>query len=181
MIHGGDRAGLTTGDVLLALAGMSIILALAYPWMTDARLRRRADDIAEQVEAVRAAAVRYREVKGAWPPNGEAGQVPAELRAFVPADVRMSGEGHEIEWNSWETVTVPNAPETIDVPSPNDAPPRPETLTPPPPVFGQLAGVTVLAGNAHLLGLLLQRFGEDRSFVRDSSWTLLVSVADSVR
>ena len=39
----------------------------------------------------------------------------------------------------------------------------------------QLAGITVHAGEPSLLAALLRAYGRERSFVRDTTWTLILA------
>jgi hypothetical protein len=82
-------------------------------------------------------------------------------------------DGYTLQWTRWsvvDSVEVPRAPvETV----PGDAPPAepPRTTIP----FAQLIGaVVVYSDDDRLLGELLARYGRDASFVRDTTWTLVL-------
>jgi hypothetical protein len=182
-VTGPLRRGATFGDVLLSLSGAALFFALAWPWISNAILRSEADRVADEVASLRDAALQYRGVKGTWPPDGDPGAVPAELAPFVPTDLELVHPGHTLEWDAWETVTYPAPPTDADLgPQTSlDDPPRTDTLRTPPPVFGTVAGITVHTRDGRLLGLLQDRYGSERSFVRDSSWTLMLTPPDAGR
>lgn len=174
------RRGIATGDVLLVLAGLALVGALAYPWISWEMTRRRAAGVIDAVESLRGAARRYYEIKNGWPPEAEPGEIPTELAPFVPADLVMTAPSHALDWDEWETVTLPKPPANVELEPPGlDEPPRTDVLKAPPPVFGDLVGITVHTRDPRVLGLLLDHYGRARSFVRDSTWTLLLQRPDS--
>lgn len=174
MNPGPRRGGSSTGDVLLVLAVACLGLALAYPAVARARMLRRVADVAANVDSLRAAADRYHRLRGAWPGRADAGVLPAELVGLAYGGLRMEAPGYRLAWEVWEIPAEPAAaqppPDTLDGP----LPPRPDTLRRTLPPTDSLAAVTVRTGDTRVLGLLLDRYGERRSFVRDSSWTLIL-------
>ncbi|MGD8320162.1 MAG: hypothetical protein PVJ02_06900, partial [Gemmatimonadota bacterium] len=170
----GARWGRMASDVLLALAVLSVILALAYPWLARIRFQSRVDAAVSDVEAVRSAALRYFDVKDGWPPEGEPGSAPTELAPFLPAGLSMARAPYRLQWNRWETVRPPSPvvppqrPPNLEVPSVAASLPSPE------PRFLAVAGITIHASDPSLLAALQAHYGPDRSLVRDSTWTLVL-------
>jgi hypothetical protein len=185
-----DRRGFGSLDGLVAVAALALLFALVHPLIRrHARDRLIAAAIA-QVESVREAATGYRAKEGHWPGNVEDGAVPEELTPFLAPDAPAPGDGYILAWTRWETVRVPPQPP----PPPPDPhlpprdlgtmpPPRPpspavaegDSLGTRPAVVGELAGITVRSEASDLLAALLDRYGTATSFVRDSTWTLILT------
>lgn len=169
-----SRRGLSTGDVLLVLAVACLALALAYPAIARARVLRRVDDLAANVDSLRAAAERYHRIRRTWPGRAADGDLPAELEGVAYGELRMEAPGYRLGWEVWEAPAPPTPgqppSDTLDLPPP----PRPDALGHAIPRTDSIAAITVYTGDARILRLLLDRYGEKRSFVRDSSWTLIL-------
>jgi hypothetical protein len=82
-------------------------------------------------------------------------------------------DGYTLQWTRWsvvDSVPAPLAPvETV----PGDAPPggAPRTTV---PLVQLIGAVVVYSDDDRLLGELLARYGRDASFVRDTTWTLVL-------
>ena len=165
-------------DAFLGLAALALVLSLAWPRVERALLERRVLAAQADVEAVRTAAAALRTARQAWPRSAGPGEIPPDLAGLLPDGFSFRGSGYVLGWERWETVAAP--------------PPEPtpigfeELLTPPLvpladsvgpvlPEVGELAGVTVRARDTRLLAALLDRFGSQRSFVRDETWTLVLT------
>ncbi len=168
------RSGFSTGDVLLVLAIVCLGFALAYPSIARARMLRRVDDVATNVDSLCAAADRYHRIRGAWPRRATAGTLPDELAGLAYDGLRMEGPGYRLAWEVWEMRAGPAPaeprPDSLDM----GPPPQPDTLRRTMPRIDSMPAVTVRTGDARILGLLLDRYRNQRSFVRDSSWTLIL-------
>jgi len=171
-----ERArGFATGDLLLILAVATIGLALALPAIRQQRVRRAAAAAGAEVDSVRAAAERYRARVGSWPAAVASHQLPPALAAALPDTAVSSTRPYRIGWRVWELL------EEWEEPSPEqpvitaDPLPPPDTLPPPPPQIRELAGIVVRSADPRILAALLARYDDERSFVRDSTWTLLVA------
>lgn len=184
MTRPSPRAGFGSGDVLLALAAVALLAAAAYPRVERALMRHAAAGAQAHVEAVRAAAVSYRTEAGAWPAPAEAGVVPSELAGRLPEGFSFEPGAYTLEWGRWEAVAPP--PEQPDQPEPTAAdalfgdtvpplPPPPDSSGVAPVPVESVGTVTVHSQDERLLAALLERFGAGRSFVRDRSWTLVLS------
>lgn len=168
-----------TGNVLLVLSAIALGLALAGPWIQDASLRRRAEAVVSDVEAIRAAALRHRAAGATWPSDAEPGVLPAELLPFVPEGVRMIRPARVLDWDRWETVRPSVARVTAEGAPPPTGPAPADGGTAGP--YGEIAGITVHTTDTRILGRLLDRYGTGRTFVRDSSWTLVLIEEDDAR
>lgn len=168
----GDRR-LTAADLLIVAAVLTIVLALLLPTLRARSFHALLDRTAGEVEDVRRAALRYMSGEGAWPETTPPGEIPPQLAGLVGADVRFAREGYVLQWTRWNVVdsavTRRPAPESI----PGDAPPS-EALVETVPLVGEIGAIMVHSRDRDLLGELLVRFGRETSFVRDTTWTLVL-------
>jgi hypothetical protein len=168
------RDGVSTGDVLLALATLCLVAALAYPRLERMRAVARAGAIAAGVDSLGTAAQRYRARTGTWPRHAPPGLLPEELSATEPVAPTMATAGYRLEWNVWERPARSVSARTLPDSIPPATSPQQDTVPPSAPPVDTLAGITVHDSDPRLLGLLLERYGDAHSFVRDSSWTLVL-------
>ena len=177
-----SRRGVTSGDVLLALAGLALVAAMAYPRSERALLWRTVAAAQADVETVRAAAAAYLAEAGGFPGPAEAGEVPAELAGRLPPGFSFLGGSYTLEWNRWETVEPPSQAQQAAPPVLEALPGGFEPALPPPADSVQevqvpvetLGAVTVHTQDERVLAALLERFGASHSFVREGSWTLVL-------
>ena len=174
------RGAVTSGDVLLALAGLALVAAVVYPRTERALLWRTVAGAQADVETIRAAAAAYRDEVGGWPAPAEAGEVPAELAGRLPAGFSFEAGSYTLEWSRWEMVDPadPAAQERVI-----ERPPGGFDPGLPPPAGSEvevpvatLGAVTVHAPDERVLAALLERFGASQSFVREHCWTLVLPV-----
>jgi hypothetical protein len=193
MTSGSRRGGVTSGDVLLALAVLALVAAMVHPRLERALMRHTAAAAQSDVETIRAAAAAHRNETGAWPASTEAGVVPPELVARLPERFSFKKNAYTLAWERWESVApaaqaerpVPSEPPEVApaeaaptaseprLPLPADLPAQVEV-----PVEAS-AAVTVYCPDERVLAALLDRFGAGRSFVRERSWTLVLPARDN--
>ena len=180
-----SRRGVTSGDVLLALASVALVAAIAYPRTERALLWRTVAAAQADVETVRAAAAAYRAEAGGFPAPAEAGAVPAELDGRLPPGFSFLAGSYTLEWDRWETVGLAAQAQPAEQPVMEAPPGDFEPALPPPadsvrevqvPVE-TLGAVTVHAQDERVLAALLERYGASHSFVRERSWTLVLPPA----
>lgn len=181
-----NQRGLAPVDVILALGTVALVASLVYPPLRQRAFRQRMEAIVAYVDAVRDAATRYRESAGHWPADAESGALPEGLAALLPADLVRRTADYALEWNRWDIVEVP--PEAEQPSGELGTPPPAASLpgTPPiprsqadsvvtrPPFVTALGGITVQTSEDAVLAALLDHYGSALSFVRDSSWTLVL-------
>ena len=110
---GAGRAGFTVAEALTAVVVLATIVRMAFPQIQAALLRWRAEDVVEAVETVRSAARRFASERARWPADGDAGQVPAELVAYLPRGFRFEGAGYRLDWERWSLPDgLPGEPST---------------------------------------------------------------------
>jgi hypothetical protein len=176
------RRGFAFVDVLMILGGLAVVAGVAYPPLEHRAYEERVGRVVSSVQAVKDAATRYRDSNGHWP--GDAGRrgVPVDLGQLIPAGLELSTAEYALRWRAWKVVEVPPQPVRPPVSS-SAAPPRERPTAPlssadstgtRPPVVGEMGGIEVRSSEDGILAALLDRFGTARSFVRDSTWTLVL-------
>lgn len=169
-----DRRGVTTGDVLIGVAVLSLVLALAYPTLRARSFNAGLVDTVTDVEVLRSSAEAYLSDNRIWPASAQPGAIPGELRGSFPGRSNLIGEAYTLQWARFDVVEYVEVPaEASPEPIPGDASPEPIPPTYA-PVARQIGGIVLRTPDEALLGELLERYGTTDSFVRDSTWTLVL-------
>ncbi len=170
-----QRSGASMGDILVLLSILTLGFALVYPRLQERAFEQQLDGAVSAIETLRAAASAFLNQNRDWPAPSPAGVTPPELVSAFPPEYRLAVEGYALEWNRWEIVDLPEIvlpPESEELSQedlPGDSvPTRPTAL------FRTLGGLTLYAGNSALLARLLEHYGASLSFVRDTTWTLVI-------
>ena len=167
-----DTRGVTTGDFVIGLSLLTLLLALVYPTLRARDFRGSLAETVSEVEAVRAGARRFLQMNGSWPAPEAPGAIPPELAGLFPGDTGLAREKYTLQWGRWEVVDYVEAPPSNEL-RPVDAPPDsvgPELM----PVVREIGGIILHSSDGALLAELLQHYGTDASFVRDTTWTLVL-------
>jgi hypothetical protein len=158
---------------MVGLGVLLVLAALAWPRVADRAFRGHLDRVDDVVDALHAAADRNRTTTGSWPSASAPGVLPDEIASALPDGLSLSGSGYAVSWSRWEVVdSVPSPPLTPPVGT-GDAPPR-DPLPALRPMVRTVGAISVHSADERLLGELLERHGRERSFVRDSVWTLVL-------
>lgn len=165
---------LRSADVAVILAFFVLIAAAAAPSLRARAFRALVERAAGQVEALRARSLDARRTSGTWPTAAAPGVTPPELRGAYVGDSALAFSGYTLEWRTQDAVArvespTPPPPPTIR----GDAPPDsvgPEMIT----VVRPLGMIVLHSADRSLLAELLALWGPEESFVRDSTWTLLI-------
>lgn len=170
-----QRSGASIGDMLVLISILTLGFALLYPQLRQRAFERQLEGAVAAVETLRAASSAFADQNSEWPAPSPAGVEPPELATALPAEYRLAMEGYTLEWNRWESV------DRIEVPLPPEPgqPSLGDSLQDSVPtqaqiVFRTMGGVTVYSGDSSLLAGLLANYGPRLSFVRDTTWTLVV-------
>ena len=172
-----DLRDLSVGDILVGIALLTLIATLVYPNLRARAFRNLLDGAVADVENLNAAAVRIYDASGAWPIPTAAGSVPPEVAGAFPGDTALTRNDYALQWRRWEVVDqvvgppLPRGPEDADAP-PDSVGPRLISVARP------IGGIIVHSGRPELLAELLSRYGTGVSFVRDTTWTLVVDPTD---
>lgn len=162
---------LTRADVAIGVALLLLLLAVLRPMLTARGYQSTVMQATEEVDVLRAAALDRRSTSGSWP----------ETADFVFDDFTL-------EWTRLDVIEFVEAPPASFTAIEDDE--EPDTSVPPSGAIGDLppdsvgpemapsvreVGAIVLrTGNESLLADLLERYGSTVSYVRDSTWTLIV-------
>jgi len=172
----GGRRGTATGNVLVVLSMLALGAALVYPILAQRQADERMADVIGRVEAVRQAAARYHDNQQDLPPNGGVGVAPQGLSTLLTPDFSFAGEGFALEWRLWDRA---EEAEEVSIPDPvvpveEELITAADTAVAPPRTVRSFGSLSVHSGEPFLLSGLLSRYGETSSFVRDTTWTLLI-------
>ena len=165
---------LRAADFAVILAVLVLVVVAAAPTLRGRAFQGLVEDAAGEVEVLRTRAVDTRTSGGAWPTPSAPGVTPTELRGAYAGDSALAFGGYTLEWRTVDVV------ERVESPTPpppptllGDAPPDsvgPEMI----PVVRSLGAVVLHSGDGSLLAEMLARWGREVSFVRDTTWTLLI-------
>lgn len=169
----GSRAGATTGDVLIILAVLSLGASILYPITRQRAFEERVAAAVADVESLRSEALRLRDSQGAWPESAPTGELPPGSDS---PGLNLVRESYTLQWSRWVSVELPQ-PDTSAMPPPDDEDNPPPAVPIPRPLVSTSGGITVHTAEADLLAELLNRYGASSSFVRDTSWTLVLPSA----
>jgi hypothetical protein len=165
--------GAATGDILIFLATLSIAVALLYPAWSVRGFRARLETAISDVETLSAAARFTRDAGNRWPTPAAPGETPRELPGLGGADGVFSRLEYTLGWTSWEVVDSVEAPPPTDLVAGDEVvldPGGPPML----PVLRRVGAVTVHSGDETLLAELLEHYSDQRSFVLDTMWVLVL-------
>jgi len=165
---------LRAADWAVIASLLVLMTAAAAPALRGRAFRGLVDSAVGQVEALRTRAVDTRTAGGAWPTASEPGVTPPELRGAYAGDSALAFPGYTLEWRTVDVVErvaspTPPPPPTIM----GDAPPDsvgPEMIS----VVRPLGAIVLHSPNRSLLAEMLDRLGAELSFVRDTTWTLVI-------
>ena len=170
------RRGAATADIVMAVAGITLLIAAAMPTLRARSFEALVEAAATDVETLRSASEEYFSSTRAWPTPMEPGDLPPEVTTAFPGRASLSGPDYSVQWRLLEMLETQEAPDAVSRrPADADATPdsvRADQLQVP---IG-IGGVVVRSASGELLAELLARYGARASFVRDSTWTLIVGV-----
>jgi type II secretory pathway pseudopilin PulG len=162
-------------DVRVVVALLSVVAALLRPVMQRRAYERLETDLMNRVEILRTAATLAVLRDGSWPAPTQAGRAPNELSSVIE-DNLMTGEAFTVQWHRWEVTEPAEDRQDPAVQNLDELPAETETprivLRP-----WSVGGIVVRSGRPELLTALLSAYGPTVSFVRDSTWTLVVDRA----
>lgn len=175
------------GDALIALAVITLILAALLPTYRARAFARIVEEAVTDVETIRAVALRLVSAGGEWPDARPPGRIPAGATGAFD-DTTMVREAYTLEWRLVDRIhyveAAPAPPRSgaffdddeVPAPEQNQAvDPVPDSVAPElVPTVRREGAVVVHSPDELLLARLLRRFGPERSFVRDTTWTLMV-------
>jgi len=162
------------GNISIGVAGFILLLALIAPALRNSSFQRLVAATSGDVETIGAAALGALRTNGSWPAPVGLGEVPPEIAAALPSDLDMNGAHYALEWRLLNVVHQVDA--TLTNPPPEtDGSPMPDSVSVQTiPTVRTRGAIVVHSTNDPLLAALLTQYGPDVSFVRDSTWTLML-------
>lgn len=180
-----NRVG--TGDAMIGLGVIALVMAALLPTYRARAFNAAVESAVADVEAVRQATSRIRSTTGAWPTAVPPGMLPNGSSGALPADSALIRDGYAIEWRLWQRVEEELAPARSLAPpilDPDEQPPLTGLVAadaPPDSAAAEVieavrteGAVVVHSSEPLLLAALLRQHGSAVSFVRDTTWTLLL-------
>jgi hypothetical protein len=165
---------LTRGDVAIGIAALLLVWVLVAPALSARAFRLLTDEAAADVEGLRTAAISSRASTGRWPPPTSRGIAPPVLSGAFPGDSAFVRDAYTLEWGGLSVVDFVEVPVAPAPTAPGDDAP-PDSVGPEmEPVVRDIGAIVVHSADDALLADLLRRFGSEVSYVRDSTWTLVV-------
>ncbi len=166
--EGRKWSGPTLSDALLVVASLALVVSLAGPYVRWTRFERRVGRVVLSIDSVRTSALRYRSRNGSWPEGTPTGEIPPELAAELSSGITSPNDGARLIWRRW-SVVKPRSDE------PAVATGAADTAVSTVPALDSLASIGIRTTDESLLAALLLHYGPAASFVRDSTWTLIIS------
>lgn len=158
----------------MGVAALLVVLALAWPLMSARSFRGLVESATADVETLRTAATGTRNQTGAWPAASAPGRIPGNLTGAFASDTSWVRNDYSLQWRTFEIVEqVEIPPAALEIPADADQPPDsvgPEMRD----VVALVGAIVVHTANDALSAALLQAYGPEDSFVRDTAWTLIL-------
>jgi len=179
---------LTRHDFAIGAAVLLLLWAAATPMLSARSFRSLSEQAAADVETLRTAALSTLSTTGRWPARAEAGIAPPALAGAYPGDEPLTFPEYTLQWVGLEVIEYEEAPPvTFRAPDPDEEDDEARGLVVAPgdappdsaapglrPVVREIGAILLHTGNEDLLADLLTRYGPMVSYVRDSTWTLVV-------
>lgn len=95
------RSGFSLVELLIVLLIIGILASLAIPTYHSMVIRARAAQVAGDLNTIKVAAYNYDADHHEWPPETDAGQVPAGLAPYLPENFSFVRDDYELDWEYW--------------------------------------------------------------------------------
>ncbi len=183
---------LTRADFAIGGAVLILVWAAATPWLRGRAFHDRVERADAEVIRLRDAALSEFGTSGAWPSTAAPGDPPPELAGTYPEGPgTLAFDDFRVEWMQLSEIGYEDAPppppptlgpdeqpgeEQPPIDPEDDEPEEePDSVAPDQiPMVLRAGAVVVHSPEEGLLAELLSRYGPTRSYVRDSTWTLVV-------
>lgn len=162
------------GNLALVGAVALLIWAAVRPTLQEGRYQAEVHELASLVTEMTDATETQLQAAGSWPATAEPGVAPDGTAG------RFGGAALTTEHAvlQWRLLVVSSAQETV----PEDLPPEASSLTVTDSIAAvlvtvpfEVGAVVVHSADERLLAEMLARYGPDESFVRDTTWTLVLT------
>jgi hypothetical protein len=88
-------------ESVIAVEAIALIVYLLVPVVKRMEIGARAQAIARDVQVVERAATFAQGERGEWPADGEPGERPTALEAYLPESFRFDRGAYRIDWERW--------------------------------------------------------------------------------
>lgn len=110
---GDERRGFTLVEMMSVVLIAGTLARVGVPNYQEVHLKARAAEIASEIRAVEVAALNYNAATNLWPEDTGPGEVPQELRPYLPSGFSFERDGYVLEWEHWRLDDgLPRYPET---------------------------------------------------------------------
>jgi len=96
-----DARGFTLVETMTALLLVATLVRIAVPNLQEMRLKGRAAEALDAIRTVEVAATEFHGANLRWPQGGGMGEVPGELRPFLPDGFAFEVDGYALAWEHW--------------------------------------------------------------------------------
>lgn len=95
------RGGFSLVELLIVLLIVGILASLAIPTYQSMVIRARAAQVAGDLNTIKVAAYNYDADHHEWPPETDAGQIPAGLAPYLPDGFTFTRNDYDLDWEYW--------------------------------------------------------------------------------
>lgn len=170
------RLGWSLADLLIVAGALTLAAALAVPLLRARAFDATLDQAVLDVDVLEGGARGIFDRSGEWPTDTGIGEIPQGLHGAFPADTTLARDSYSLQWRVLESADRVAAPAAA--PLPEDADAAPDSV-PTATVYEirTLGRILLHSSDDELLAELLSHYGNERSFVRDSTWTLVIGAS----
>lgn len=93
--------GFTLIELLVTMAIISILAGIAVPILRGVIVKARAADVVGDMNVIKVAVLTYQSDHNAWPGDRNRGQIPPELREYLPAGFSFIQDGYTLDYDDW--------------------------------------------------------------------------------
>lgn len=107
------REGFTLIEVVTVAVVMGTLVRISIPNLHELLVMARAAEVVGHFETVRVAVLNYQAEHLSWPEDSYVGQIPDDLREFLPAGYSFEHPGYRLDWENWALPSgLPDQPTT---------------------------------------------------------------------
>lgn len=99
--HRRGPTGFSLVELLVVMSIISILAGIAVPILRGVIVKARAADVVGDMNVIKVAVLTYQSDHNAWPGEGSRGQVPPELREYLPEGFTFNKDGYTLDYDNW--------------------------------------------------------------------------------
>lgn len=93
--------GFTLIELLVVMSIISILAGIALPILRGVIVKARAADVVGDMNVIKVAVLTYQSDHNAWPRDRNRGQIPPELREYLPGGFTFVQDGYTLDYDNW--------------------------------------------------------------------------------